>query len=927
VRPRRVQRSRLAVRLFAVLLVPLTALGWQLSRTATERSEVAARSSEIEAGANRIVRIVALGAALVKERAPTGLALATRARPAPGWPAVDLAEMSAATGIDLEAEMRRARTVTDAAARQVNEPWVAAVTAALSRVRTGVDGTAELTPDEISNLLQGLRDQQLAVESRVLDGIAALGDLAAAVGAFDSRQADLHADLRADLRAEQNAYQLTIALADTGATAIAMAGFPGFSARLSSTGFVTPATDPRVTLAIANAWYGKLDRELMRSAPERVITAYRAARESRAGVTTAGFLDAFVSLAGSAFVAENGLDTGFQHSTTLIRTFLPAGIEHLDALNGVVNVAGEQVVAHAQAARSAADRAYREALVRAVVVVLLAIFGLWSLSRGVTRPLEKIAARARAMSAGQLTGVGDGRGPREVVAVAQAFDDIAQNLALVQRQAAALAEGDTSAGVLSRRAPGPLGEAIQASVLQLSESLRTRERLEAQLRHEATHDRLTGLFNRSAALVALEQALARSIRTAEGLGVVQVSLDRTRTVNDLAGEAAGDVLLREAAQAISGCVREGDIVARLGSDEFVVVAETESIDVLVELSQRIIDTLAAVPLPRAIEAALGGTRVLGLSDGVSASIGVAVAFDGLQDAATVLQDAETAVRAAKARGGGWIEILDKELRETRDRRNQVAARLRAALADGGLRLEYQPIVAPDGRIDGFEALCRWTDPELGDIPPIVFVQAAEASDLVLDLDRWVLAEATRQIAAWDRDGEHGGVYVAVNISGRHLRGDVLVTDVTAALGRSGVAPQRLLVEVTETVLLSHLEQTAAQLSRLRALGVRVAVDDFGTGYTSISQLQYLPVDTIKIDRSFVAAMGVDRGRSLVRMMIDVAHILGLNAVAEGVETADELAQLRAMGCSQLQGYLLGRPAPPDRLPAEHIGIDTAGKAR
>jgi EAL domain-containing protein (putative c-di-GMP-specific phosphodiesterase class I) len=208
---------------------------------------------------------------------------------------------------------------------------------------------------------------------------------------------------------------------------------------------------------------------------------------------------------------------------------------------------------------------------------------------------------------------------------------------------------------------------------------------------------------------------------------------------------------------------------------------------------------------------------------------------------------------------------------------------------------------------------------------MVFVQAAEASDLVLELDRWVLGEVTRQIAAWDRDGEHDRVYVAVNISGRHLRGDVLLTDVTAALERSGVAPQRLLVEVTETVLLSDLEQAAAQLSRLRALGVRVAVDDFGTGYTSISQLQHLPVDAIKIDRSFVAAMDADRGRSLVRMMIDVADILGLNVVAEGVETVEELAQLRAMGCSQLQGYLLGRPTSPDRLAAERV--DMGGHAQ
>jgi diguanylate cyclase (GGDEF)-like protein len=924
VRPGSVRRSRLSVRLFAVLLVPLTALGWQFVQQARERSDVVARSGEIEAGTEKVVRIVALGAALVNERAPTGLALATHVPPQPGWPAVRLEGMSAATGIDLAAEIRGARSATDVAARAVAEPWVADVTAALARVRAAADGAAPLTSDQIDELLQGLREQQQAVETRVLDGISRLVDLAPAAGAKDSRQAGPRSGLRANLRAVQNAYQLTVALADTGATAISIAGFPGFSERLSSGQFLVAPTDPRLALAMTNAAYGNLDRELRRVAPPPVLAAYQDAQESPTGRTTSEFLRLFVSAAGSAS-AEEALPTGFEESTSLIRMFLPSGIAHLNALNGVIRLAGDEAVARAREARSDADRAYRDALVRSLVVLLAALLGIWALNRGVTRPLARIATRARAISAGELTGAGDGRGPREVVAVAQAFDDIVRNLALVQRQAAALAQGDTSADVLAQRAPGALGESIQASVGQLSAVLQARDRLEAQLRHETTHDRLTGLLNRSAALVALEQALARINRTAGGLGVVQVDLDRTRTVNDLAGEAAGDALLREAARVIADCVRHGDVVARLGSDEFVVVAETESIDLLVELAQRIVDRLAAVPLPRLIEETPGATRVPGLPEGVGATIGVAVAFDGVADAAGVLQDAATAVRAAKARGGGSIEIFDDVLREARNRRNTIAARLRTALTSGGLRLAYQPIVAVDGRVRGFEALCRWTDPELGDVPPTVFVPAAEASDLVLDLDRWVLGEATRQIAAWDAAGRHDGAYVSVNISGRHLRADILVADVSAALDRHGVTPDRLLVEVTETTLLSDLEQAAAQLTRLRALGVRVAVDDFGTGYTSISQLQYLPVDTIKIDRSFVAAMSMDRGRSLVRMMIDVAGILGLAVVAEGVETPEELAALRAMGCPLLQGYLLGRPTSPEHLPTDRVEItDPAG---
>ena len=217
-------------------------------------------------------------------------------------------------------------------------------------------------------------------------------------------------------------------------------------------------------------------------------------------------------------------------------------------------------------------------------------------------------------------------------------------------------------------------------------------------------------------------------------------------------------------------------------------------------------------------------------------------------------------------------------------------------------------------MSGMEALCRWTDPVLGEVAPAVFVQVAEASDLVVELDRWVLREATRQLSEWQREGHLYGVYLSVNLSGRHLLGTGVVGDVRSALAESGIDPALLVLEITETVLLDDLLVAAQHLTELRELGIRVAVDDFGTGYTSIAHLQRLPVDIVKIDRSFIADLTSSRGRSLVRLMIDMATTLRLGLVAEGVETPTELQHLKAMGCPLMQGHLLGRPMVPQAIP-------------
>ena len=251
-------------------------------------------------------------------------------------------------------------------------------------------------------------------------------------------------------------------------------------------------------------------------------------------------------------------------------------------------------------------------------------------------------------------------------------------------------------------------------------------------------------------------------------------------------------------------------------------------------------------------------------------------------------------------------------------RVDIEAALGAALVDptAGLQLHYQPVIdAVSGALAGTEALIRWDRPGHGVLAPDSFIPIAEASALIIDVDRWVLAAACAQLAAWSRVPELAGVPVAVNISGRHLLSRQLPGHIRDAVDATGIDPQRLTIEITETVLLNDLVLAAEQLDLVRAMGVKVAIDDFGTGYTSLAHLQQLPIDTIKIDRSFVSQLNVRRGSSLVRMVTDLGHAIGINIVAEGVETDDEMHALQAIGADHLQGYLLSRPLTPSALSA------------
>jgi diguanylate cyclase (GGDEF)-like protein len=467
----------------------------------------------------------------------------------------------------------------------------------------------------------------------------------------------------------------------------------------------------------------------------------------------------------------------------------------------------------------------------------------------------------------------------------------------VGEQAQALAAGDLDHAVLGGAVPGVLGESVQASVEQLSRSIREQEALRSRLAEQAHHDALTGLLNRAGFLVVLEDALARARDEDRQVALLFVDLDGFKRANDSHGHSFGDDVLRLTAARIGTVSRVGDTVARLGGDEFVVIAEgIDGVDAATRLGERLV---SAVSVP--IE--LGGRTAR-----IGASVGVAVSEDARVPASDLLADADQAVYRAKRSGRGRVEVCNDALRREVAERNDIEAALRNAIHSGELELHYQPVVDTSTQdLKGFEALVRWRRPGYGLVPPADFIPVAEASDLVIDLGRWVLAEATSQLVRWSSSPGMAGAHVSVNVSGRHLLNGAVVDDVREALEHSGLAADRLVVEITETVILADLDVAVAHLDALRALGVRIALDDFGTGYTSIGQLGRLPVDILKIDRAFVSELDQHQDRSIVELMVEVAHTLGLGLVAEGVEEAGQLGILQELTCDDVQGYLISRP--------------------
>ena len=451
--------------------------------------------------------------------------------------------------------------------------------------------------------------------------------------------------------------------------------------------------------------------------------------------------------------------------------------------------------------------------------------------------------------------------------------------------------------------PGDAGD--PQYLLSLSEDITQRKQAEAQISHMARHDALTHLPNRMAFAEQLASTLALARESAESFALICVDLDRFKEVNDIFGHPVGDGLLRAVSMRLQAAA-EGSFIARIGGDEFSLISTGGS------------SMATAEALAERLHAAVAGVlEIDGKPLRAALSIGIAIYPTDSADETTLVANADAALYRAKAEGRGGTSFFDVAMDTRLRERRTMEIELRSAAARNELSLYYQPQALMNGEIVGMEALVRWNNPNRGMVSPGVFIPLAEESGLIVSMGEWVLREACREAASWPRP-----LRIAVNLSPIQFRHGDLPGLVLAVLLETGLAPNRLELEITEGVLVEDISRAVSILQRLKALGVRIAMDDFGTGYSSLSYLQAFPFDKIKIDQSFISnVMTNPQSAAIICGVIGLARGLQLPVLAEGVETKDQLAFLSKEACDEVQGYFVGRPFPIDHY-AEMIGRKT-----
>jgi diguanylate cyclase (GGDEF)-like protein/PAS domain S-box-containing protein len=508
---------------------------------------------------------------------------------------------------------------------------------------------------------------------------------------------------------------------------------------------------------------------------------------------------------------------------------------------------------------------------------------------------------------------------RDISARREASAELARRLAqqsavarlgrmVMERADVAVVRHEAARAVAETRDAEPDSDFLQA-VAHILASATERDRYEEQMRHDALHDALTGLPNRTLLLDRLRQALARARRDTSRVAVIFLDLDNLKVLNDSLGHQAGDQLLRAIGPRLRRELRGTDTVARFGGDEFAVVCS--------DVTDEHHGAAIAERLVRAFEApfVVDGEERFG-----SASVGVVITDpQAPREQEELLSDADAAMYRAKERGRGRAEVFDAGLRARITARLSVERDLRRALdGEGRLWVAYQPYYRLPGRsLAGVEALVRWDHPVRGNLPPADFIPVAEESGLVVPLGARVLREACAQVARWRRETPHTDLRLTVNVSARQMGSPDFVDTVRDVLADTGLQPETLGLEITEGLLLEETPATALTIELLQTLGVRLLLDDFGTGYSSLRYLQRYALDGLKVDRAFVAGLGEagDGDGAIVDAIVGMARALGMAVIPEGVETEAQLARLAALGCDHAQGFLLSRPLPADELEA------------
>jgi len=835
---------------------------------AASRSRVASQAQAVSANSVRAGKLSQVVAAINTELdASSGIAQSLTF-------GVDPSVVAEASGIDLERALALSRSRVDEAytALRAQHGW--------------------LNPVLVASIIDGY-SQIERLRERLDNGVASVGDT---VAIRDTLERDATTATRAELRAlttrqaglpdgqvlARSVESATHMLELVAAARSELAWLSNYLLPLGT----GEDEDPWEGLITSVALYDRARLEVERSFPASLGAEWERAK------------------AGPSFVAYDkvrnetlaGTQLGWRETTELGNLFevgattFQTGLERLDVMTTFDDQISEFMVAESRRLELSATAGFRQALLSAVSLVVGTLAAAATTARSIARPLDQLELRARKISAGEFdeSGKSEPTGPQDVVAVGRVLDELAANLVTIDSQAAALAEGDLNAEILDEVPAGTLGASIQHSVVRV-------RNMTATLEYQAHHDSLTGLANRAAVIDALAESTRAGSKDFVTLSMFD--LDGFKHANDTLGHLVGDELLRHAGNRLAAD-SDGHLVARLGGDEFVILTTGNQGDF--EPGAVAVKALKSLREPFRTSA---GQVWLTASVGI-ATISPSEGMSSLE----LLRRADLALYEAKSAGPGSLARYDDRLSALVDEQSRIEVGLRKAIDHDLLTLHYQPIIElASRRTAGFETLVRWQRPDGSMIPPDLFVPIAERTDLIIHLDEWVINRACQKLAELNSNGE--GIGLSVNISGRHLGTSRIVGVVEDALNFHGARPQDLLVEMTETGLIPNFEHAVNSLSGLRQLGVRVALDDFGTGFASVAHLRKSHFDRLKIDRAFIANLDQPHERSIAQLLISLGRDLGLEVVAEGLETEEQVTWAHRMGCTHGQGYFLGRPSP------------------